>query len=110
MFFFFVIYLKEFSTIFLKIYFDIIIFLYIYSIWTLNHGQYPCKWLWDYGGDKFLKPKAHKNFTAVGPRPITTGSETREKAPLRTTAVAEEGKARPGILQTFSGPTRPCVA
>ena len=28
----------------------------------LNRGHYPYKWLWDYAGDKFLKPKAHKNF------------------------------------------------
>ncbi len=29
---------------------------YIYSIWPLNRGQYPYKWLWDYAGDIFLKP------------------------------------------------------
>ena len=28
----------------------------------LNRGHYPYTWLWTYGGDKFLKPKAHKNF------------------------------------------------
>ncbi len=33
------------------------IFVYIYSIWALNRGQYPYKWLWDYAGDKFLKPE-----------------------------------------------------
>ncbi len=30
-------------------------FLYIYSIWALNLGQYPYTWLWDYAGDKLLK-------------------------------------------------------
>ncbi len=36
---------------------------------TLRHAQhsgtpspYPYKWLWTYGGDKFLKPKAHKKI------------------------------------------------
>ena len=38
----------------------------------LNRGHYPYKWLWNYAGDKFLKPKAHKKFTGVEPRPSTT--------------------------------------
>ncbi len=38
------------------------IFVHIYSIWTLNHGHYPYKWLWIYGGVKFLKLKAHKKI------------------------------------------------
>ncbi len=36
---------------------------------TLRHAQdsvtpspYPCKWLYPYGGDKFLKPKANKKI------------------------------------------------
>ena len=33
----------------------------------LNRGHYPYKWLWDYAGDKFLKPKAHKNFHRCRP-------------------------------------------
>jgi hypothetical protein len=53
---------KEFFNHFFLKYIFIIILIYIYSIWTLNHGYYPYKWLWIYGGDKFLKPKAHKNF------------------------------------------------
>jgi hypothetical protein len=30
--------------------------------YILNHGQYPYKWMRTYGGDEFLKPKAHKKF------------------------------------------------
>ena len=33
----------------------------------LNRGHYPYKWLWNYAGDKFLKPKAHKNFHRCRP-------------------------------------------
>ncbi len=39
----------------------------MYAIWALNRGQYPYKWLWDYAGDKFLKPKANKNFHRCKP-------------------------------------------
>ncbi len=28
----------------------------------LTVGITLAKWLWIYGGDKFLKPEAHKNF------------------------------------------------
>ncbi len=49
-----------------------IMFLCMYSIWALNIGQYPYKWLWDYAGDKLLKPKAETIFTGVCPRLITT--------------------------------------
>ena len=57
---------KEFLPSFLK-YIFFIIFLYIYSILMLNRGHYPYKWLWNYAGDKFLKPKAHKNFHRCRP-------------------------------------------
>ncbi len=41
------------------------------SIWAMKRDRYPYKWLWDYAGDKFLKPKANKIFTSVSPRPIS---------------------------------------
>ncbi len=57
---------------------------------TLRHTQhsvtpspYPCKWLYPYGGDKFLKPKAIKNFAGVGAQLNTTRGVSAD-------AVAEE--------------------
>ncbi len=49
--------------------------MYIYSIWALNRGHYPYKWLWTYAGDKFFEAEGEIKFspvTGVCPRPITT--------------------------------------
>ena len=49
---------------FWNIYF-FIIFLYIYSIWALNRGHYPYKWLWTYAGDKFFEAEGEIKFSPV---------------------------------------------
>ncbi len=39
--------------------------MYIYSIWALNHGHYPYKWLWTYAGDKFFEAEGEIKFSPV---------------------------------------------
>ncbi len=39
--------------------------MYIYSIWALNHGHYPYKWLWTYAGDKFFEGEGEIKFIPV---------------------------------------------
>ncbi len=69
-------FLNKYSNIYFEIskilkYIYIIIFLYIYSIWLLNRGQYLYKWLWTQGTN-FWSRRRIKIFTGVGPQPITT--------------------------------------
>jgi hypothetical protein len=42
-----------------------IIFLYIYSIRTLNHGQHPYKWFWDYAVANFFEAEGEIKFSPV---------------------------------------------
>ena len=39
--------------------------MYIYSIWALNRGHYPYKWLWTYAGDKFFEAEGEIKFSPV---------------------------------------------
>ncbi len=39
--------------------------MYIYSIWSINHGHYPYKWLWTYAGDKFFEAEGEIKFSPV---------------------------------------------
>ncbi len=39
--------------------------MYIYSIWALNRGYYPYKWLWTYAGDKFFEAEGEIKFSPV---------------------------------------------